>query len=81
MYRARSEQDHQEGVMLRQSSWGSREPLAEEQTHARVFIKNRDLWEKRAGSSPSSDEVSHCHDIVSHDHSVVSQSHDHNFYD
>jgi len=48
----------QEGILLKQSSWGSREPLADpqDQTHARVFMKNRDLWEKRAGSSPSSDE-------------------------
>jgi hypothetical protein len=52
--------NEQEGVMLRQSSWGSREPLSgpDDRTHAKSFMKNRDLWEKRGGSSPSSDEVS-----------------------
>ena len=55
--RVRSEQ---EGVLLKQSSWGSREPLAatEDRTQAKSFMKNKELWEKRGGSSPSSDEVS-----------------------
>jgi len=49
----------QEGILLKQSSWGSRKGLkeggdGEEQISA--FVRNKELWEKRTNSTPSSDD-------------------------
>ena len=52
----RSSRAEEEGVTVRQSSWGSRHRLEGREEGEGSFVRNRDLWERRTNSSGSDEE-------------------------
>ena len=47
----------EDGVVLKQTSWGSRQGREEQREEGSgSFLRNRDLWERRTTSTPTSDE-------------------------
>ena len=47
----------EDGVVLKQTSWGSRHGREEQREDGNgSFLRNRDLWERRTTSTPTSDE-------------------------
>ena len=53
---SRGEPRVEEGVVLKQASWGSRHGKEEREEGGNSFLKHRDLWERRTTSTPTSDE-------------------------